>query len=58
MVSAEDVAKAEGELKVAEAQLHEAKENRAIAEAELNWRNKRSRSTRSSPRSTGSSSSG
>ncbi len=35
MVSAEDVAKAEGELKVAEAQLHEAKENKAIAGAEL-----------------------
>jgi RND family efflux transporter MFP subunit len=35
MVSAEDVAKAEGELKVAEAQLHEAKENREIADADL-----------------------
>jgi RND family efflux transporter MFP subunit len=35
MVSAEDVAKAEGELKVAVAQLHEAKENREIADADL-----------------------
>jgi RND family efflux transporter MFP subunit len=35
MVSAEDVAKAEGELKVAEAQVHEAKENRDIADADL-----------------------
>jgi RND family efflux transporter MFP subunit len=35
MVSAEDVAKAEGELKVAEAQLHEAEENVGIAGAEL-----------------------
>jgi RND family efflux transporter MFP subunit len=35
MVSAEDVAKAEGELKVAEAQLKEAQETRAIAGAEL-----------------------
>ena len=35
MVSAEDVAKAEGELKVAEAQVHEAKENREIADADL-----------------------
>jgi RND family efflux transporter MFP subunit len=35
MVSAEDVAKAEGELKVADAQEHEAKENREIAEADL-----------------------
>lgn len=36
MVSAEDVAKAEGDLKVAEAQIKEAQENRGIAEAELN----------------------
>jgi RND family efflux transporter MFP subunit len=35
MVSAEDVAKAEGDLKVAEAQVKEAQENRAIAGAEL-----------------------
>jgi RND family efflux transporter MFP subunit len=35
LVSEEDVAKAEGELKVAQAQLHEALENRHIAEAEL-----------------------
>ena len=35
MVSAEDVAKAEGDLKVAEAQIKEAQENRGIAEAEL-----------------------
>ncbi len=35
MVSAEDVAKAEGDLKVAEAQIQEALENRSIAEAEL-----------------------
>ena len=35
MVSAEDVAKAEGDLKVAEAQIKEARENRGIAEAEL-----------------------
>ena len=35
MVSAEDVAKAEGELKVADAQIKEAEENRGIAEAEL-----------------------
>jgi RND family efflux transporter MFP subunit len=35
MVSAEDVAKAEGELKVADAQEKEAGENRAIAEADL-----------------------
>ena len=35
MVSAEDVAKAEGELKVAEAQVKEADENRGIAKAEL-----------------------
>ena len=35
MVSAEDVAKAEGDLKVAEAQIKEAQENRAIAGAEL-----------------------
>ena len=35
MVSAEDVAKAEGELKVADAQLQEAVENRGIAKAEL-----------------------
>ena len=35
MVSAEDVAKAEGELKVAVAQIQEAEENREIAEAEL-----------------------
>jgi len=35
MVSDEDVAKAEGELKVAEAQLHEARENRGFAEADL-----------------------
>jgi RND family efflux transporter MFP subunit len=35
MVSAEDVAKADGELKVAEAQLKEAKENRGIAKADL-----------------------
>ena len=35
MVSAEDVAKAEGELKVAEAQIHEAKEQKAVAKAEL-----------------------
>jgi RND family efflux transporter MFP subunit len=35
MVSAEDVAKAEGELKVADAQILEALENRGIAEAEL-----------------------
>jgi RND family efflux transporter MFP subunit len=35
MVSAEDVAKAEGDLKVAEAQIKEAQENRAIATAEL-----------------------
>ncbi len=35
MVSAEDVAKAEGELKVADAQVLEAKENRAIADADL-----------------------
>jgi RND family efflux transporter MFP subunit len=35
MVSAEDVAKAEGELKVAEAQVHEARENRDIADADL-----------------------
>jgi RND family efflux transporter MFP subunit len=36
MVSAEDVAKAEGELKVADAQVLEAEENRGIAEADLN----------------------
>ena len=36
MVSAEDVAKAEGELKVAVAQIHEAEEHKAVAEAELN----------------------
>jgi len=36
MVSAEDVAKAEGELKVAVAQIHEAEEQKAVAEAELN----------------------
>jgi RND family efflux transporter MFP subunit len=35
MVSAEDVAKAEGDLKVAEAQIKEALETRGIAEAEL-----------------------
>jgi RND family efflux transporter MFP subunit len=35
MVSAEDVAKAEGDLKVAEAQIKEAQENRSIAGAEL-----------------------
>jgi RND family efflux transporter MFP subunit len=35
LVSEEDVRKAEGELEVAEAQLHEARENRTIAEAEL-----------------------
>ena len=35
MVSAEDVAKAEGELKVAEAQIKEAEEKQAVAEAEL-----------------------
>ncbi len=35
MVSSEDVAKAEGDLKVAEAQIKEAQENRAIAGAEL-----------------------
>ena len=35
MVSAEDVAKAEGELKVADAMVNEAKENQAIAKAEL-----------------------
>jgi RND family efflux transporter MFP subunit len=35
MVSAEDVAKAEGELKVAEAQTKEAKEQQAVAKAEL-----------------------
>jgi RND family efflux transporter MFP subunit len=35
MVSAEDVAKAEGELKVATAMIHEAEENRGIAEAEF-----------------------
>ena len=35
MVSAEEIAKAEGELEVAEAQLHEAKENQEIAKAEL-----------------------
>jgi RND family efflux transporter MFP subunit len=35
MVSAEDVAKAVGELKVADAQVHEAKENRGIAAADL-----------------------
>jgi RND family efflux transporter MFP subunit len=35
MVSAEDVAKAEGDLKVADAQIQEALENRGIAEAEL-----------------------
>jgi RND family efflux transporter MFP subunit len=35
MVSAEDVAKAQGELKVADAQVHEAKENRGIADADL-----------------------
>jgi RND family efflux transporter MFP subunit len=34
MVSAEDVAKAEGELKVATAMIHEAVENQAIAQAE------------------------
>ncbi len=36
MVSAEEVAKAEGELKVAVAQIHEAEEQKAVAEAELN----------------------
>jgi RND family efflux transporter MFP subunit len=36
MVSAEEIAKAEGELEVAEAQLHEAIENQEIAKAELN----------------------
>jgi RND family efflux transporter MFP subunit len=35
MVSKEEIAKAEGELKVAEASLHEAKENQEIAKAEL-----------------------
>ena len=35
MVSAEDVAKAEGELKVADAMINEADENREIAKAEL-----------------------
>jgi len=35
MVSAEDVAKAEGDLKVSEAQIKEAQESRGIAEAEL-----------------------
>jgi RND family efflux transporter MFP subunit len=35
MVSAEEIAKAEGELKVAEAQRHEALENQEIAKAEL-----------------------
>jgi RND family efflux transporter MFP subunit len=35
MVSAEEIAKAEGELEVAEAQLHEARENQGIAKAEL-----------------------
>jgi RND family efflux transporter MFP subunit len=35
LVSAEDIAKAEGELEVAEAQLHEALENQEIAKAEL-----------------------
>ena len=45
MVSAEDVAKAEGELKVAEAQVHEAKENREIAEAELNLAKQTARGT-------------
>jgi RND family efflux transporter MFP subunit len=36
MVSDEDVAKAEGELKVADAQLHEARENQGFAKADLN----------------------
>jgi RND family efflux transporter MFP subunit len=36
MVSKEEIAKAEGELKVAEAMLHEALENQGIANAELN----------------------
>jgi RND family efflux transporter MFP subunit len=36
MVSAEDVAKAEGDLKVADAQIKEAQENQSIAKAELN----------------------
>lgn len=35
MVSAEDMAKAEGELKVADAQIQEATENQAVAKAEL-----------------------
>jgi RND family efflux transporter MFP subunit len=35
LVSAEDIAKAEGELEVADAQLHEALENQGIAKAEL-----------------------
>jgi RND family efflux transporter MFP subunit len=35
MVSKEEIAKAEGELKVAEAQFHEAQENQGIANAEL-----------------------
>jgi RND family efflux transporter MFP subunit len=35
MVSAEDVAQAEGELKVAVAQIHEAEEQQAVAKAEL-----------------------
>ena len=57
MVSAEDIAKAEGELKVADAQKKEATENqRSPRPTELAIRS--SKSTRSSLPSMGSSSSG
>ena len=59
MVSAEDIAKAEGELKAATAMIKEAEENRKIARRRARpGRCRPSRSTRSWPRSTGSSSSG
>ena len=56
LVSAEDVAKAEGELKVAKAQTKEAVEQQAVAKAEFAIADQASRSTRSSRPSTASSS--
>ncbi len=48
MVSAEDVAKAEGELKVADAQVHEAKENEELSPTPTSsWRSRLSTNTRS-----------
>ena len=57
MVSKEEMAKAEGELKVADAQLQEAMENRRSPRPSSTWPSRFSRSTRSSLRSTESSSS-